>query len=60
MISHHNPQRHPKNVSEALDLTEAQETTSTTNKAADLPEYWREHYEERAAIREHEGGQPRD
>jgi len=24
----------------------------------DLPEYWREHYEERAAIREHEGKQP--
>lgn len=26
----------------------------------DLPPYWREHYEERAAIREFEGGQARE
>jgi hypothetical protein len=25
-----------------------------------LPEFWRDHYEERAAIREHDGGQARE
>lgn len=32
----------------------------TSKIVADLPEYWREHYEERAAIREYEGGQTRE
>lgn len=26
----------------------------------DLPAYWREHYEERAAVREYDGGQARE
>lgn len=33
---------------------------STNITPADFPEYWREHYEERAAIREYEGNQPRE
>jgi hypothetical protein len=44
-------ERDPKNAANAM-------FNATT--AADLPEYWREHYEERAAIREYEGGQSRE
>jgi hypothetical protein len=34
--------------------------TCNATTVVDLPEYWREHYEERAAIREYEGGQTRE
>ena len=33
---------------------------TTDIRPDDLPEYWRELYEERAAIRQYDGGQPRE
>ena len=43
--------------SDTLDAAGESEPTIT---ASDLPERWREHYDERAAVREYDGGQARE
>lgn len=59
-MSHCDPQHGPKLTAKGLKPMNAQESIGTMKTPADLPAYWREHYEERAAIREYEGGQSRD